>query len=182
MPIKMDINYRLEATIEALHQETEFYLKQSLKLDVVSSQKTLESLETIEMRDMTVIIVLNGAIGFSIAFSFGRDLSAEILRIESAAYGLVIKESEYVKYIQAAIAEMVNVIIGRSCTLLQEEGRLINITTPMVIEKSGKLHRPKDASFSQLTIKTNYGEFDVNCIAPSIIFDKNSANDLQGDR
>jgi|APCry1669193181_1035450.scaffolds.fasta_scaffold15175_3 CheY-specific phosphatase CheX len=178
----MDLNYRLEATIEALQKETEIYLKDSLKLQVVSSQKTIETLETIEMRDMTVIIVLNGAIGFSIAFSFNRALSAEILKIEMSAYGLAIKESEYVLYIQSAIAEMVNIIIGRSCTLLQEEGKLINITTPMVIEKTGKLHRPKDASFSQLTIKTNYGEFDVNCIAPSIIFDKNSANNLQGDR
>ncbi len=60
----MDLNYRLEATIEALQKETEIYLKDSLKLQVVSSQKTIETLETIEMRDMTVIIVLNGAIGF----------------------------------------------------------------------------------------------------------------------
>jgi len=116
----MDLNYRLEATIEALQKETEIYLKDSLKLQVVSSQKTIETLETIEMRDMTVIIVLNGAIGFSIAFSFNRALSAEILKIEMSAYGLAIKESEYVLYIQSAIAEMVNIIIGRSCTLLQE--------------------------------------------------------------
>jgi CheY-specific phosphatase CheX len=169
----MELNNRSEATVEELHRQTVIYLKETLNLEVFSIEKLIDTLETIELREITAIITLSGVNSFSIAFSFNTKLSYEILRIQSHEHGLDIDESEYVSYSKYAIAEMANIILGLSCAQLQEESQLLTISPPLVLEKSCKLHRPKKASFSQLTIKTNFGDFDVNCIAPSTIFNNN---------
>ncbi len=167
----MELNDRSEATVEELHRQTEIYLKDTLNLEVISIDKAIDTLEIIELRDITAIITLCGVSSFSIAFSFNLKLSYEILRIQSQVHGLGIEENDYVSYSKYAIAEMANIILGLSCAQLQENSQLLTISPPLILEKSCKLHRPKDASFSQLTIKTNFGDFDVNCIAPSTIFD-----------
>jgi len=169
----MELNDRSKATVEELHRQTDIYLKDTLNLEVLSIEKSIDTLETIELRDMTAIITLCGVSSFSIAFSFNLKLSYEILRIQSQEHGLDINEDEFVSYSKYAIAEMANIILGLSCTQLQEDGQLLTISPPLVLEKSCILHRPKVASFSQLTIKTNFGDFDVNCITPSTLFDNN---------
>jgi CheY-specific phosphatase CheX len=175
----MDLNYRSEATIKELHRQTEFYLKETLSLEVLSIKQSIETLETIALRDMTAIITLCGLSCYSIAFSFNRKLSYEILRIQSQEHGLDIDEHDYNSYSKYAIAEMANIILGLSCNDLQENGQLLTISPPLVIEKAEELHRPKNASFSQLTINTNFGDFDVNCIAPATFFDNHLTNNLE---
>lgn len=174
----MELHHRLSDTIDAVHRQTEFYLTKELGIKVLSTEVSTHTVESITLHELTSIIALGGAISFSIAFSFDQKISAEILKIETA--GLDIKPEEISEYTKATVAEMANIILGHCCTQMQETEKLITMSVPMVIERAGMLHRPHDASFSRICFTTNLGAFDINCVAPTSLFEKENLHSMLG--
>jgi chemotaxis protein CheY-P-specific phosphatase CheC len=82
-----------------------------------------------------------------------------------------IAPDEVEEFKKAAVAEIMNIVIGHSTTDLQDMSKgIIHITPPTVLTLIKTIPRLQDAEFYQGTIETDFGTLDIFLIGPKHLF------------
>jgi len=138
------------------------HFKESLDIHVLSTRTTFLKVDTVSLSHKTAIIGVSGAVNALIAFSFNDALANHLVQVETA--NLSLSKTEQASYQFDVIAENVNIMIGHSTHILAKTGELIKLTSPIVLEDGGNLHRPKGAVYASISALTDKGSFDVEFI------------------
>jgi CheY-specific phosphatase CheX len=140
----------------------------ALGLVISSETVTCGDIESLGLRDLTSIIGLGGPISLLIAFSFDTRLATYLFEIETAA--ICIPEQERQLYMRETTAETINIVLGHATADLAGAGNMLVLSAPVVIAEGGRLHRPKGAFFTRMTLQTAHGVLDVDFITPRHLF------------
>ena len=137
---------------------------------------TVEGAETfdcdvrrLQLHDMTVIAGLGGPISLLIAFSFERSLIESIF--ERVTADIEVPGDETDLYRREAVAEIVNTILGLCTADLQNIEESIALSPPVILEDARCIHRPKNAVFASMRIRTEKGIVSVSFVGPRELFD-----------
>jgi CheY-specific phosphatase CheX len=132
----------------------------------------------LQLHDMTVIAGLGGPISLLIAFSFDASLvDALFVRVTD---GIEVPPGETELYRRETAAEIVNTILGLCTSDLQNIEESIALSPPVVIEDARCIHRPKNAVFANMRIRTEKGIVSVGFVGPRELFDDHLNYQIQG--
>jgi CheY-specific phosphatase CheX len=123
----------------------------------------------LHLQDMTAIAGLGGPISLLIAFSFELRLLDAIF--EQITQGITVTEDERPLLIRDTAAEMVNTILGRCTADIQIINQSITLSPPVIVEDARCIHRPKNAVFASMRVRTDKGYVSVGILAPREMFD-----------
>jgi CheY-specific phosphatase CheX len=145
------------------------YLEAELGLHTQVQPAQNGIIDALKLREMTSIIGVNGAIELFVAFSFAESL-VEVL-YQQMTEGMEIAPDEVEELKKAAVAEIMNIVIGHCTTDLQDMSPdIINITPPNVLSLVKIVPRLKNAEFYQRSVETDFGPLDVFLIGPKELF------------
>jgi CheY-specific phosphatase CheX len=156
-----NIVYRIQDSVIVA---TKAYFQDWLKIEFLSVKVSSGDVDVISPRDITAVIGMFGETKITIAISLENDLVSAILAQETA--GLGIKGDELDFYRNDVIAELANLVLGHSTKNFANQGEIIKISPPMVIEGENNFRMPKGAVFSCFSCRTVPGILDVYCISP----------------
>jgi len=162
-----DIVYRIQDSVIVA---TKAYFEDWLKIEFLSVKVSSGDVDVISPRDLTAIIGMFGSTNIIIVISLQHDLVNAILAQETA--GLDIPRDELDLYRHDVIAELANIVLGHSTKTFGNQGEVIKISPPMVVEGPNNFRRPKGAIYTCFSCRTVPGMLDVYCISPK---------DLQGE-
>ena len=123
----------------------------------------------LQLHDMTVIAGLGGPISLLIAFSFEQSLLEALFLRVTADLGVPPDEEDL--YRRETAAEIVNTILGLCTTDFQNIEESIALSPPVIIEDARCIHRPKNAVFANMRIRTERGIVSVSFVGPRDLFD-----------
>lgn len=123
----------------------------------------------LQLHDMTAIAGLGGPISLLIAFSFENELVEALFSRITADIEVPAGEEDL--YRRETVAEMVNTILGLCTTDLQNIEESIALSPPVIIEDARCIHRPKNAVFASMRIRTEKGKVSVSFVGPRELFD-----------
>lgn len=123
----------------------------------------------LQLHDMTVIAGLGGPISLLIAFSFDTPLMNALFARVTADIDIPADETEL--YRRETAAEIVNTILGLCTSDLQNIEDSIALSPPVVVEDARCIHRPKNAVFASMRIRTEKGIVSVGFVGPRELFD-----------
>lgn len=123
----------------------------------------------LHLHDMTVIAGLGGPISLLIAFSFEKSLVEALFNRVTA--DIEVPPGEEDLYRRETAAEIVNTILGLCTTDFQNIEESIALSPPVIIEDARCIHRPKNAVFANMRIRTERGIVSVSFVGPRELFD-----------
>lgn len=123
----------------------------------------------LQLHDMTVIAGLGGPISLLIAFSFDSSLVDALYHRVTA--DIEVPPGEEDLYKRETAAEIVNTILGLCTCDFQNIEESIALSPPVIIEDARCIHRPKNAVFASMRIRTEKGIVSVSFIGPRELFD-----------
>lgn len=123
----------------------------------------------LHLHDMTAIAGLGGPISLLIAFSFESRLVESLFTRITADIEVPAGEEDL--YRRETVAEVVNTILGLCTTDLQNIEESIALSPPVIIEDARCIHRPKNAVFASMRIRTEKGKVSVSFVGPRELFD-----------
>jgi hypothetical protein len=127
------------------------------------------NVKKLHLHNLTVIAGLGGPISLLIAFSFEESLvDALFTRI---AADIEIPPGEEDLYRRETAAEIVNTILGLCTSDFQSIEESIALSPPVVVEDARCIHRPKNAVFASMRIRTERGILSVSFVGPREMFD-----------
>jgi len=124
----------------------------------------------LQLHDLTAIAGLGGPIGLLIAFSFERSLIEAIYQRVTADIG--VPEGEEALYIRETAAEIVNTILGLCTADFQNLDQTIALSPPVILEDARCIHRPKNAVFASMRVRTERGVVTMSFVGPRDLFDE----------
>ena len=146
------------------------YLQDEIHLGIDRTKSSTGSVNTLNLRAITAVVCTGGPIRLIIAFSFDRRV-LERLR-EVATRDFVVEPHEHELFLRETAAEVTNFILGHATADLEEEGCHVTLSSPVVIDASRRIHRPKKAMFATLELRTAFGIIDMDFIGPPDMFDQ----------
>lgn len=123
----------------------------------------------LQLHDMTVIAGLGGPISLLIAFSFESSLVDALFSRVTA--DIEVPSGEEDLYRRETAAEIVNTILGLCTSDFQNIEESIALSPPVIIEDARCIHRPKNAVFANMRIRTERGIVSVSFVGPRELFD-----------
>ncbi|MGE5503068.1 MAG: chemotaxis protein CheX [Actinomycetota bacterium] len=124
----------------------------------------------LQLHDLTAIAGLGGPISLLIAFSFERSLLDTIFA--RVAADIEVPEQEADLYVRDAAAETVNTILGLCTADFQNMEKSIALSPPVIVEDARCIHRPKNAVFASMRVRTSAGSLGVGIVGPRELFDE----------
>lgn len=160
---------KINRVMEAAIAQVRAYLETELALSTRVQETHRGLIETLQLREMTSIIGITDGIELFIAFSLSNPLVDALYA--QATEGLDIAPEEREEMRKAALAEIMNIVIGHSTTDLQDMSKgIINITPPNVLTLMKSIPRLHEAEFYQQSIETDLGALDIFLIGPKQLF------------
>ncbi len=137
----------------------------------VEGAETFEcDVEKLQLHDLTAIAGLGGPISLLIAFSFERSLLDVIFAKVTA--DIEIPEGEKPLYLRETAAEIVNTILGLCTADFQNIEQTIALSPPVILEDARCIHRPRNAVFASMRVRTEKGVVTVSFVGPRELFDE----------
>ena len=131
-----------------------------------------------QLHDLTAIAGLGGPISLLIAFSFDASLIEAIYqRITS---DIEVPDGEEALYRRETAAEIVNTILGLCTSDFQEIEQTIALSPPVILEDARCIHRPKNAVFASMRVRTERGIVTISFVGPRELFDDHLNYQAQG--
>lgn len=147
--------------------------RQVLQAEAILTVEGAETFECdvnkLELHDVTAIAGLGGPIGLLIAFSFEQRL-LDVL-FERVTADIDVPDDEADLYRRETAAEIINTILGLCTSDFQNIEQTIALTPPVIIEDARCIHRPKNAVFASMRIRTESGIVTVSFVGPRELFD-----------
>ena len=162
-------SYAAKDVIVSIVKHASAYLSGEIGLTVKVGQPFSGEIKAMPIRDVMAIIGLGGPVSLMISFGFDRKLVEAMFDVSTE--GLSIAEDERELYMQETAAETINVVLGQSTSDLATAGQNVTLSPPLVIENADRIHKPRGAHFTTVTISTDRGDLDVNFVAPRNLFD-----------
>ncbi|MBI5165077.1 MAG: chemotaxis protein CheX [Magnetospirillum sp.] len=159
----------IPAVMDSVLERTRFVLEQEAGVAVEGAEAVRCDVRRLQLHDLTAIAGLGGPVSLLIAFSFEKDL-VEVM-FARIADGLDVPEDETQLHVRDAVAEIVNTILGLCTSDFQHIEKSITLSPPVVIEDARSVHRPKDAVFASMRIRTDTGYVSVGLVGPRDLFD-----------
>jgi len=164
-------NFLIEKAMTSARVHCRIHFCQELGIEVTDESSEVGEVSRMALRDLTAIIGLGGSVNLLVAFSF--DLSLANRLFERETQGIVISADECQDFLLATVAETANTILGHCTADLSENGALIAMTPPALIEQAKILHRPRGTTFARLSFQTADGQLDIDFVLPMGAFDLN---------
>ncbi len=150
--------------IAPLVETAKNFIMKELKCEVLQSYiNTFSRLESILLKDFTCFIGIKGIVFGRFVITMDRSLAEKLL--ENIVAGELLKE-EIDIYIEDAVAETSNIIIGNSIKKFQGLEELIVIEPPIAIRLPDAVVRFIDSTAWSCRIESEYGNMDISLIVP----------------
>lgn len=160
---------KMTRVMESAIAQVRAYLETELALSTRVQDAHNGLIEALELREMTSIIGITDGIELFIAFSLSAPMVDALYA--HATEGLDIDPEEEEELRKAAVAEIMNIVIGHSTTDLQDMSQgIIHITPPNVLTLVKRIPRLHEAEFYQQAIETDLGTLDIFLIGPKQLF------------
>ena len=139
---------------------TKAHLENELGLVITTSEISSKVNELISLRDLNVLISINGSISFTAIFSYDNSFAQKIFEIESEK--LEVCSQEIYEMIYETISETANVIFGHLTSVLEKKDLMAKLSIPTIVVDAENLNKTKSTTFEKLSIETEYGGLDIN--------------------
>ena len=157
-----------QAVIDSVVKHACKYFMDEMEIEALPGAPFSGDIKSLSVRDIIAIIGLGGPVSLLVAFSFDRSLLEAMFTVATA--GLDIAEDERETFMREVAAETINVVLGHSTADLSTYGNNVTLSPPVLIEDASKVHKPRGAYFTTVTITTGSGSFDIDFIAPKHLF------------
>ena len=167
MGFDMDVMPKI---IQSALSRTRLFLAEEIGIPVTEATPSMGRLDLLDLRDVTAIVGVGGAVNILMAFSFERRLLEEVTARFAA--GIDIPEEERDFYLQDTAAEMVNIVAGHCTIDLENPDQIISLSPPVIVNEAKSIRRPNQAVFACLCLNTDFGQVDIDFIGPGELFDE----------
>ncbi len=155
--------------MQSILTQTRSVLEQEAGLVVEGAEAVECDVKRLQLQDVTAIAGLGGPISLLIAFSFERRLLQAIF--ERVTRGIEVAPDEVDMHVRDAAAETVNTILGLCTADFQNIERSVSLSPPVILDDARCIHRPKNAVFASMRIRTGRGYLGVGLVGPRDLFD-----------
>ena len=145
------------------------FFAEELGLDIEASESSETNPSQLVLRDITAIVGLGGQANTCIAFSLDESLVVHVGDAMTA--GIDVSDLDAESLFQDAVGELVNTIVGNSTADLEQSGRRISLTPPLVIFGQQRVSRSRDAFLYRIICQTSTGSMDIDLVGPRPLFD-----------
>lgn len=159
----------IPAVMDSVFSRTREVLEAEAPITVECAEAVRFDVKKLQLHDITAIAGLGGPISLLIAFSFERSLLDAIYAAIVA--DIHVPEDEIELHVRDAAAEIVNTVLGLCTGDFHNIERSISLSPPVVIEDARCIHRPKNAVFASMRIRTDHGGVGVGLVGPRDLFD-----------
>jgi CheY-like chemotaxis protein/CheY-specific phosphatase CheX len=160
----------IHGIMDAISSRTRAVLASEASLNVLDVKISGGEPSELVLHDITAIASMENPIGLRVAFSFERDLLAEIF--SKFTSDIDVPQGDSDRYARDVAAEILNIVLGL-CTMDDPcKGQRVALSSPVVIDGPRNIRRPNDAVFSCMRISTDHGGMDVSVVGPKDMFDK----------
>lgn len=157
------------AVIQSVSARTCAYFKNEFGFDITENNSKAGNLNTIELLDTTVVIVMGGAINLLVVFSFDALLLNAIY--DSMMDGLDVEDNEIDMYRNAAAGDVINTVLGHSTIDLQKlDGNGISITPPTIVEDVKTIQEMQYTMFYAQSLITPLGKLTISLVGSDELF------------
>lgn len=155
---------------EVILDWTRAFCRDELGLDIALPAASPENPNRLHLRDVTAIVGLGGEANTFIAFSLDVALADHVAATMTAGIDVSDMDAESLR--EDATGELVNTIVGNATTDLEQKGRRISLTPPVVLFGQQRIYRNRDAVFRHISCETGCGGMDINLVGPQTLFDE----------
>jgi CheY-specific phosphatase CheX len=156
--------------MDSILERTRFVLECEAGVRVAGAESIHCDARKLQLHDLTAIAGLGGPISLLIAFSFERSLLETIFARVAADIEVPLQEVDL--YVRDAAAETVNTILGLCTADFENMANSIALSPPVLIEDARCIHRPKNAVFASMRVRTSDGCLSVGIVGPRELFDE----------
>jgi CheY-specific phosphatase CheX len=175
--MKMETNHsKLSELTRIVSSGTQHYLLAAHGIVCGEAIEASAGTSLAPVKGITAIVGMGGAVSMLVAVSFEQTLLIRLFTRETE--GLDIPEAERCVYVRETAAEIVNVILGNCIAALEEtvngaaRSARIAMSPPVVIADVDTIHRPQDAAYTNVTLKTDFGRCAISIVGPRELFDE----------
>jgi CheY-specific phosphatase CheX len=155
--------------MDSILSQTRRVLLSEAALEVLDTESLDCDVDNLQLHDLTAIAGLGGPISLLIAFSFERSLIEAITQGFTADIG--IPEGEEAFYRRETAGEIVNTILGLCTSDFHEIEQTIALSPPVILEDARCIHRPRNAVFASMRLRTASGIVTTSLVGPREMFD-----------
>ena len=156
--------------MQSILTQTRYVLEQEAALVVEGAEAVECDVKRLHLHDITAIAGLGGPISLLIAFSFERRLLQAIF--ERVTLDIEVSPDELDMHVRDAAAETVNTILGLCTADFQNIEKSVSLSPPVILDDARCIHRPRNAVFASMRIRTEHGYLGVGLVGPREMFDQ----------
>lgn len=155
--------------MQSILAQARYVLENEADLHVEGAEAVECDVKRLQLHDITAIAGLGGPISLLIAFSFERRLLDAVF--ERVTRDIEVAEDEVDTLVRDAAAETVNTILGLCTADFQNIEKTVSLSPPVILDDARCIHRPKNAVFASMRIRTERGYLGVGLVGPRDLFD-----------
>lgn len=166
MPTKM----LMTEAMKSVTAKTRAYFKNEFGIDTTKSRSCGGKLDSIVLLDMTVVVVVGGAINLLVVFSFQDSLINFIYHKMTDELG--IKDDEIETFREAAAGDVINNVIGHSMVDLQRfDEKTVSMTPPTILNSTNMIKNMGEYTvFYAQNLDTILGSMTISFVGSRELF------------
>lgn len=164
-----DIKHILEVVVEVARG----FLHEEIGIEVIKTEQKAECSSCFVLKPYTALMSISGSFSMNIAFSFDSKLIEQVYRVY--CHELDFDDSERLEHIDETAADMINIVVGNSTEQLANDGTLVKISVPIVINEASSLSI-QDVQFLTTTLFTHVGDMMITAMPNTMDYGAKGGN------
>ncbi|MFQ3619610.1 MAG: chemotaxis protein CheX [Spirochaetales bacterium] len=160
----------LDRFLNNLLERTRQFLEEEGKVPVTQTIVLPDSLDRVDLKELTSILTVEDRLKLIVAFSFDRRLIEAVF--EGYTMGLSVSPEEKEAIVEETAGDCINLVVGNALLDFQLPGYAFTVSTPIIINEGKSIQRYKQSHITRGEIVTERGKMFVLCITPGIYYKK----------